>query len=60
MTFLEDVFGLCRPDEGLRVLVVMNDVLMNGLDQLRYAAEHAVSQPRCRDVSKEALHHVQL
>ena len=56
--FFEDTFGLCRPDEGLRVFVVMLDVVIDSLSQFRHAAEYAVSQPRGRDVAKETLHHV--
>ena len=34
--FFEDGVGGCRPDEGLRVVVVDLDIVLDFFDQLRY------------------------
>jgi len=57
--FLEDVGGLGGPDEGLGVLVVAVDVVIDGSDEFFQAAKHAATQAVVSQVTKEAFYHVQ-
>ena len=56
---LQDVGGFSRPDEGLGVSVVLSDVSFNGLDQFGDISKATASDLFLRDVSKEALDHVE-
>ena len=56
---LQDVGSFCRPNERLGVSVVLRDVSFNGLDQLVHISEATASDLLLRDVSKEALDHVE-
>ena len=59
LDLFQDVGGLCGPDEGLGMLVVMVDVLADGLDQFLDAAEDAAAESVLGQVAEEAFHHVQ-
>ena len=56
---LQDVGGFGRPNERLGVGVVLRDVSFNGLDQLVDISKATASDLLLRDVSKEALDHVE-
>ena len=56
---LQDVGCFSRPNERLGVGVVLRDVSFNGLDQLVDISEATASDLLLRDVSKEALDHVE-
>ena len=47
------------PDEGFGIFVMRGDVLLDHVDELGYAAEHAPAQAPGGDVAKEAFHPVQ-
>ncbi len=56
---LQDVGGFSRPNERLWVGVVLSDIDFNGLDQLVDIRKATASDLLLRDVSKEALDHVE-
>ena len=56
---LQDVGCFSRPNERLGVDVVLRDVSFNGFDQLVDISEATASDLLLRDVSKEALDHVE-
>ena len=56
---LQDIGGFSRPYERLGVSVVLRDVGFNGLDQLVDIGKATASNLFLRDVSKEALDHVE-
>lgn len=56
---LQDVVGLGGPDEGLWMVVVQGDVLLNSCGQFGNAAKDATLKTIGRDAAKEALDHVQ-
>jgi len=58
LDLFQDVGGLCGPDEGFGMFVVMVDVLANGLDQFFDAAEDAAAQSILSQIAEEAFHHV--
>jgi hypothetical protein len=51
--------ALGGPDEGLRVVVVPVDILIDGGNQFFDIAEHAPFEPVLREIAKEALNHIQ-
>lgn len=55
----QDVACLGRPDEGLRVQVVLGDVVLDGFHQGCDALEGAAPDALGRDVPEEALDHVE-
>lgn len=48
-----------RPDECLRIVVVLFNVIHDGLDQLANAVEGPTADPLVGDLAKPAFHHVQ-
>jgi hypothetical protein len=46
LDLFQDVGGLCGPDKGLGIFVVMVDVLADGPDQFLDAAKSAARQPK--------------
>src|SRR5712672_3009367 len=55
----QDVGGFSGPNERLGVGVVLSDISLNGLDQLGDVSKATASNLFLRDVSKEALDHVE-
>ena len=56
--FLQDVLGAFCPDTEFRILVVMNDVFINGSDQFGHAGEYATAQLLDGDVQTGALNRI--
>ena len=59
LDFFEDVGCLGSPDEGLGLLVVMSEVVVDGGGQFADTAKRPATNPLIGEVAKEALHHVQ-
>ena len=55
----QDVGCRSRPDEWTGVVVVLSNVLINGLRQLCHAAEGSPTDALASDLGKPALHQVQ-
>jgi hypothetical protein len=47
------------PDEGLRVVVVLVDVVADGHNQFLDIAEYAAAEPLLGEIAEEALDHVE-
>ncbi len=54
--FFEDGLGGCGPDEGNRVLIVLGEIVVDGLLQ---AFEGAATDAFSGDLGEEALDHVE-
>src|ERR1019366_897945 len=59
LDLLQYVGCLGAPDEGLRFVVVMIDVVEDRCDQLLHTAKVSAAQAIFGQVAEEALHHVQ-
>ena len=59
LDFFEDVGSGGGPDEGLGMLVVLSDVVLNGGDEFVDAAKNAAAQALDGEIAKESLDHVQ-
>ena len=57
--FFQDVVGLGGPDEGLRIVIVLVDVVTDGGDQLFEILEDSAPDSVVRQVAEEALDHVE-
>ena len=55
----EDVRGFCRSDAGLRVAVVVIDVVADGGDQLLQVLEDAAADPVYGQIAEESFDHVE-
>ena len=53
--FLDDFLSGLAPDEWLRVVVVLSDVVKDGFDQLRHAGERTAPHALVVEVAKEPL-----
>ena len=57
--FLQDVIGLGGPNEGLGILIMHSDVLLDNGNQFGNAPKDAALQSISRDAAEEALDHVE-
>jgi hypothetical protein len=56
---LQDISGAGGPDDGLRALVVVIDVVTDRGNEFFDIAKDAPAKPILRQILKEALHHLQ-
>ncbi len=57
--FLDDFLSGLSPNERLRVVVVLRNVLKNRIDQFRHAGEDTATQPLLVEVTEKSLDDVQ-
>src|SRR5437764_154795 len=57
--FLDDVLSSLVPDERLRVVVVLSDVVKDGFDQVRHTGENPAPDALVVEIAEEPLDHIE-
>ena len=55
----QDGVNVLRPNEWFLVCVIHSDIVFNGMDQIREAAEHTTANPLAGDLPKPSFNQIQ-